>query len=202
MRKLPQRITGYRSRAINDIIEALRLLNPLNTRTVRYVEKTDGLAPVAVNPEPYIPARKSFEIITVNGTIITVACGRMRVHYYNGFNAEIGSLTAANNIDGDEPGIVTHLDVLPSDATGIYVLWFAVYFTTDLTLDWEWIVREIDVNEPVDYAYDVPASPLFEFGMYFPIASFESNKLGYWRLKHVYHIGDIDCWPHLPWYGA
>lgn len=160
---------------------------------------------------PDLEARKSVEIITVNGRTIMMARTRIRCHYWNGSYLEILSSLTESDPDPDADWQFL-TDILPDAASAkVYILWCHVRFYTYAysgpavpQMDHEFIVNEFAVSEPVDHT-DTAGTNEYTHHMYFPIASFQTegitsaNPTALWRLAHVYHVGDIDCWPHMYW---
>ena len=85
----PERISGFRSRVINDIIDALDSLRPLPSRTVRHTWRSDGLMAHASAGYGEKETRQSWDLEFTAGNVAKIYTGDLDL-------GDLGSIAASH----------------------------------------------------------------------------------------------------------
>lgn len=156
--QIPDRISGYRSRVINGILDYLESLRPIDTRTVRHVWRSDGTETHATTGGgAYVPYRRLWDIIGAGDDWLKLyLCPQINyagacvggAYIATGYEAGIGidehltmtdssvlraayyGATATLKIGVTACGSGTGLEV-PADANWIWPLWYVPWVTPD-----------------------------------------------------------------------
>lgn len=74
MNRIPRKITGYRSKSINALIDCVKMLYPLPTATIRREFTTTGVRLNAISKDSGGSSIRPFSV-SVSGTTATITCG-------------------------------------------------------------------------------------------------------------------------------
>lgn len=80
---LPEKVTGMKSRVINEIIDYLRALTPVNSTSIRHEYRSDGLASFVTGKDNLTP-NVSFDWYWSGPKSIKIKVGYATVHFWYG----------------------------------------------------------------------------------------------------------------------
>ena len=187
MRKLPKRIKGFRSRIINEIIDYLEATQPLGTPTIRYEQRSNGIAAHVKNDDAILDPYP-FEWYWTDKKKIKVKIGKVIAHIYEGIT--VFDLSYSE----DETPTTTELELPDSAVARTQIVYIKSVFTKNpsLVCTIEQALDAAPADETVanvDYFY----WPLYQFTTQ---GDGSTGANAVYQLDKILHRGYVHLWPH------